>query len=94
MLRVAGIAEWDYVLRALWTHKNTPIRKSLKYISAGAKNMVNYLDDSNAYILEKPPKEMKLAEWEILMQAFIDWPFHPTVSGPIQEYESELLNFA
>ncbi|CAG7853781.1 rRNA adenine N(6)-methyltransferase {ECO:0000256/RuleBase:RU362106} {ECO:0000256/RuleBase:RU362106} [Serendipita indica DSM 11827] len=85
VMRVAGIPEWDYVLRSLWINKTTPIKKSLKHISAGARNMVNYLDDSKVYILEKHPKNLTLDEWGILMKAFNDWPFHPTDLGTLSD---------
>ncbi|KAG8836366.1 Mitochondrial transcription factor 1 [Serendipita sp. 399] len=77
MMRVAGVPEWDFVLRSLWIHQGTPVGKSLKYISPGAQNMVKYMDQSKLEVLDKTPRQMSMDDWAVLMDAFTKWPFHP-----------------
>ncbi|KAG9052088.1 Mitochondrial transcription factor 1 [Serendipita sp. 407] len=77
MMRVAGVPEWDFVLRALWIHKKTPVGSSLKFMAPGAQNMVKYMDQSKLGLLEKSPRDLSMDEWSILMDAFDKWPFHP-----------------
>ncbi|PVF98177.1 S-adenosyl-L-methionine-dependent methyltransferase [Serendipita vermifera] len=78
VMRLAGVSEWDFVLRALFVSRSTPISQSLKSMAPGAQNMVKYMNQSNLGVLEKAPLDMTLADWADVLEAFQRWPFHPT----------------
>jgi transcription factor 1 len=93
-MRLAGVSEWDFVLRALFMNKSTPISQSLKCVyfstreiilkhyrsmAPGAQNMVKYMDQSTLAILDKAPIDLTMADWAGILEAFQRWPFHPTV---------------
>jgi len=80
ILRKAGVAEWDFVLRALFVNKKTPISKTLKTMSPGAGNIINYMNPDRMDVLQKEPTQMTLNDWEVFMEAFKSWPLHPTDS--------------
>ncbi|KIM31640.1 hypothetical protein M408DRAFT_327118 [Serendipita vermifera MAFF 305830] len=77
-LRVSGVEEWDYVLRALFINKTKPISQTLKNMAPGAQNLVKYMDPQKAHLLDRSAIHLTAADWAVVMQAFLDWPFHPS----------------
>jgi len=46
--------------------------------------MAKYMDPTKLGLLEKSPLHLTAEEWAVIMDAFLNWPFHPTVSPSIR----------
>ncbi|TDL24169.1 S-adenosyl-L-methionine-dependent methyltransferase [Rickenella mellea] len=76
---------WDFVLRRLFVLKSTPLKKAITSLAPGANNLLKSLagpdvPPNKRVDVNKTVKMLTLDDWQLIMQAFKEWPFAPDVS--------------
>ncbi|KAL1696287.1 hypothetical protein GGG16DRAFT_43571 [Schizophyllum commune] len=78
---------WDFIVRNMFTRKASTVDKALPYLAPGALSLLPKvfpgptLPPSQAIYPKVQVRGMQLRDWGILVRAFDEWPFKPTVSG-------------
>ncbi|KAI0674965.1 S-adenosyl-L-methionine-dependent methyltransferase [Trametes maxima] len=82
VIRRGDTDKWDYCLRRLFVLKNTPLENAMNSLAPGATSLLKDLKDPRLPLRQrvkttKPPRDMTLADWALLLRAFNNWPFRP-----------------
>ncbi|KAI0665348.1 S-adenosyl-L-methionine-dependent methyltransferase [Trametes maxima] len=82
VIRRGDTDKWDYCLRRLFVLKNTPLENAMNSLAPGATSLLKDLKDPRLPLRQhvkttKPPRDMTLADWALLLPTFNNWPFRP-----------------
>ncbi|KAI8993812.1 S-adenosyl-L-methionine-dependent methyltransferase [Trametes punicea] len=82
VIQKGEIDKWDFCLRRLFVLKNTPLKDALNSLAPGATSMLKDLTDARLPAEQrvkvlKPPRDLTLADWALVLRAFNNWPFRP-----------------
>ncbi|KAG6830796.1 hypothetical protein H0H92_014645 [Tricholoma furcatifolium] len=75
---------WDFVLRRLYVKKSTELKKAIPTLAPNAQILIKTVTDPSRpkeeqLDVSKKIKDMNARDWQILLQAFDEWPFKPDV---------------
>ena len=77
--------EFEYVIKALFTARSTPLKQNMSLLGAGAEqDLAPEIED----LLHKKPVELTLDETKRVVRAFARWPFKPEILHDFYEDES------
>ncbi|PPQ90561.1 hypothetical protein CVT25_015875 [Psilocybe cyanescens] len=83
LIKPGDLDYWDYVVRKLFVVKATPLEKSISALGPGAYNILKYFtnpaDPKDRLDISKSPRSFTVDEWNLVVQAFKNWPFRPMV---------------
>ncbi|KAI0930327.1 hypothetical protein AcW1_009053 [Taiwanofungus camphoratus] len=74
--------KWDYCLRRLFVLKSTPLKRAISSLAPGAQTLLKVLTSPNLppeqqLDVNKPPRDLTIADWALIIRAFDNWPFAP-----------------
>ncbi|KAH8083761.1 S-adenosyl-L-methionine-dependent methyltransferase [Cristinia sonorae] len=84
VIRPDNLETWDYVLRRLFVLKNTALERAIGSLAVGATSLLEKLTSEDLPPHERLDtsrriKDLTVAEWALIIRAFEDWPFAPTI---------------
>ncbi|KAH9913355.1 S-adenosyl-L-methionine-dependent methyltransferase [Amylocystis lapponica] len=76
------LEKWDFCLRRLFVLKSTPFKRAIGSLAPGAQTLLKALTDPSLppeqrLDVSKPPRDLTVADWALVLRAFDNWPFAP-----------------
>ncbi|KZO93418.1 S-adenosyl-L-methionine-dependent methyltransferase, partial [Calocera viscosa TUFC12733] len=75
VVRRAGLDHWDYVTRMMFVSRAQPVSEAIDRLGLGGKSLLKQLKFDTSKLV----KELEVHEWTQVVDAFVDWPFAPSV---------------